>query len=264
MVPVLDAVNPATFSRAILQDLLRGELGFTGAVITDALDMAGASAATGIEAAAVRALAAGADLPCLGSQTSAERYAGILGAIVDAVYAGDLPAARLQDAARRVAVLAAGHRPRTAASPAPAKSTAGAIPDAAAITAAFDIGPAARTWLADRSAPLLIQVDSEANMAVGRVPWGPASAGAAGIPGDADPSAKIALVGRGLDADHRTWQIADELRADGRTLITVECGWPRGGAVLVTFGASRTASRALVELLAPGPAGMPGHDRDTL
>jgi beta-N-acetylhexosaminidase len=264
LVPVLDAENPATFSRAILQDLLRGELGFEGAVITDALDMAGASAITGIEAAAVRALAADADLLCLGSETSAERYAGILEAIVDAVYAGDLQAARLRDAARRVAVLGATYRPRAAGSPLPAAITAGAIPDAAAITAAFEVGPAARAWLADPAAPLLIQVDGEANMAVGRVPWGPASVGAAGTLKHADPSAKIALVGRGLDADHRIWQIADGLRADARTLITVECGWPRGGADLVTFGASRTVSQALVALLAPNPAGMPGRDRDTL
>ena len=50
--------------------------------------MAGASAITGIQVAAVRALAAGADLLCLGSETSAERYEGILDAIVAAVARG--------------------------------------------------------------------------------------------------------------------------------------------------------------------------------
>lgn len=48
MVPALDAENPATFSSAILGKLLRDELGFTGVIVTDALDMAGASAETGI------------------------------------------------------------------------------------------------------------------------------------------------------------------------------------------------------------------------
>ena len=39
-VPALDD-DPATVSRRILTGLLRDELGFTGAVVTDALDMAG-------------------------------------------------------------------------------------------------------------------------------------------------------------------------------------------------------------------------------
>ena len=42
-VPALTGDGPATFSRAVLVDLLRGEYGFTGAVITDALEMKGAA-----------------------------------------------------------------------------------------------------------------------------------------------------------------------------------------------------------------------------
>ncbi|MFN2520894.1 MAG: glycoside hydrolase family 3 N-terminal domain-containing protein, partial [Candidatus Limnocylindria bacterium] len=37
--PALDASNIATLSRAILVDLLRNELGFTGLLLTDSLDM---------------------------------------------------------------------------------------------------------------------------------------------------------------------------------------------------------------------------------
>src|SRR5205085_7289867 len=62
-VPELDDV-PATLSRRILHDLLREELGFTGLVVTDALDMKGV-ATVGLEAV-VRALAAGADALLLG------------------------------------------------------------------------------------------------------------------------------------------------------------------------------------------------------
>ncbi|MDO8506879.1 MAG: glycoside hydrolase family 3 protein, partial [Candidatus Limnocylindria bacterium] len=39
--PALDPENPATISKAILTDLLRCELGFTGLVVTDSLDMSG-------------------------------------------------------------------------------------------------------------------------------------------------------------------------------------------------------------------------------
>ena len=247
MVPALDEQNPATFSRAILGDLLRGSMGFEGAIITDALDMAGACAITGIEVAAVRALAAGADLLCLGSETSAERYGGILDAIVAAVHSGDLPLARLRDAARRTAELAAGYPPA-------APLGTGKAPDAATITAAFEVSGAARSWLADPAVPALVQVDSEANMAVGHVPWGAAALGADTALDAVDPHAKIALVGRGLDAGHPIRNLADSLRADGRPVIVVECGWPRGGADLVTYGASLTVSAALVELLAPRTA----------
>src|SRR5439155_201981 len=65
----LDPGVPATMSRRILTGLLREELGFEGVVVTDALDMAGASATIGIPEAAVRSLAAGADLLCLGSDS---------------------------------------------------------------------------------------------------------------------------------------------------------------------------------------------------
>ena len=72
-VPALTGDGPATFSRAVLHDLLRVEYGFTGAVITDALEMKGAVlAAGGVGAGAVRALAAGADLLCLGARVDAE------------------------------------------------------------------------------------------------------------------------------------------------------------------------------------------------
>ena len=267
MVPALDAENPATFSPAILGGLLRGRMGFEGAVVTDALDMAGASAETGIEVAAVRALAAGADLLCLGSETSAERYDGILAAIIDAVRTGTLPLERLRDAARRTAVLAAGYPPVCPAAdtgtPAVPASPADTQADAQAITAAFEISASARTWLADPAGPALVQVGSEANMAVGHVPWGPAALGAATGIREVSPDAKIALVGRGLDAGHPVWPLADELRADGRRVIVVECGWPRGGADLVTFGASLAVSDALVALLsrrgtASGPTPGPG------
>jgi beta-N-acetylhexosaminidase len=60
--PALDPERPATMSRAIAHDLLRGELGFPGVSITDALEMKGASGALGLTEAARLALEAGCDL----------------------------------------------------------------------------------------------------------------------------------------------------------------------------------------------------------
>ncbi|MGE0640456.1 MAG: glycoside hydrolase family 3 N-terminal domain-containing protein [Thermoanaerobaculia bacterium] len=64
-VPALDATGtPATLSRPITTDLLRGELGFDGLIVTDALEMSGVGDVWMGEAA-VEAVAAGADVVLL-------------------------------------------------------------------------------------------------------------------------------------------------------------------------------------------------------
>jgi beta-N-acetylhexosaminidase len=60
--PALDAERPATFSRAITHDLLRERLGFSGIVVTDALEMKGAAEGREPADAARMALDAGCDL----------------------------------------------------------------------------------------------------------------------------------------------------------------------------------------------------------
>jgi beta-N-acetylhexosaminidase len=110
LLPDLDDV-PATLSRAIVTDLLRGELGFDGAVMTDALEMAAVSATYGVEAAAVRALSAGADTLGLGHDLHEEAVERVHAAIVAAVESGRLEEARLADAAARIAALAAWTAP---------------------------------------------------------------------------------------------------------------------------------------------------------
>lgn len=60
--PKLDADNPATMSRAILQDLLRLELGFKGLIVSDDLEMKAIADNMSVEDAVVGALEAGVDL----------------------------------------------------------------------------------------------------------------------------------------------------------------------------------------------------------
>jgi beta-N-acetylhexosaminidase len=108
-VPELDEV-PATVSRRILHGLLREELGFTGLVITDALDMKGVTATVGLEAA-VLALAAGADALCLGAGLGPQPLEHAHRSIVEAVSTGRLPEERLAEAAGRVAGTAAAAGP---------------------------------------------------------------------------------------------------------------------------------------------------------
>ncbi|WP_460369940.1 glycoside hydrolase family 3 protein, partial [Actinocorallia lasiicapitis] len=102
IVPELTGETPATLSQAAITGLLRDELGYQGVVVSDALDMKGASGAIGIPEAAVQALIAGADLLCLGSQEFAGSVQEITAAIVGAVRDGRLPEDRLESAAQRV------------------------------------------------------------------------------------------------------------------------------------------------------------------
>lgn len=64
--PALDSKNIATFSKPILQDLLRQQLGFEGLIVTDSLDMKSALTFCTLSNCAVKSLLAGADLVLLG------------------------------------------------------------------------------------------------------------------------------------------------------------------------------------------------------
>jgi beta-N-acetylhexosaminidase len=60
--PALDPKDGATVSRPIMTDLLRGEFGFTGLAVTDALDMKGITDVEAPDQIITRAIAAGVDV----------------------------------------------------------------------------------------------------------------------------------------------------------------------------------------------------------
>ncbi|MDV3220532.1 glycoside hydrolase family 3 N-terminal domain-containing protein [Intrasporangium sp.] len=259
VVEAVDPDVPATFSQRLLQGVLRGDLGFEGVIVSDALDMEGASGGLGVPEAAVRALAAGCDLLCLGFRTSPRVLGSVVDTVVHAVDTGRLPQRRVVEAAERVARLAAGWTPVAAGTSGttPAPLTSDLVRDA------FAVGARARAWLRLPGAPVIVQVETPSNPAVGDVPWGPSAAGATIERSLVPQGAKVAVAGRGLEPGHPARQLAEQLRASGRETILVECGWPRGEADIVTFGASRLVGQALAELLGvdAGSAGRrPGQD----
>ncbi len=107
-VPELTGDLPATVSSAALADLLRGELGFTGVIVSDALEMRATRDMFGVPRAAVLAVAAGTDLLCLGRDSDEEEYLAVRGALVAAVRDGTITGTRLEEAADRVARLRGG------------------------------------------------------------------------------------------------------------------------------------------------------------
>lgn len=150
IVPVLDDA-PATTSAAWIH-LLRADLGFSGLITSDAMDMRAIADTVGVGEGCVRALVAGVDLvglgnPVLGpSATAADQdraddadeqvYLRVLDAVREAVTSGRLSRLRLAEAAARVETLAAdGARLQRVAGTAPASAgpeTSGADAQAAA------------------------------------------------------------------------------------------------------------------------------------
>lgn len=100
VVPALDPTGtPATLSKPIITDVLRGELGYDGVVITDALTMQGVRDGFGDDRIPVLALKAGVDqllMPAPGKLDIAYN------AVLDAVDSGELTEKRIDQSVTRV------------------------------------------------------------------------------------------------------------------------------------------------------------------
>ena len=72
--------TPATLAPAVMTDLLRGEMGFDGLIVTDAMDMAAVDRTFGRGEAAVRAVEAGADVILMPPDLAAAK-SGIIAAV---------------------------------------------------------------------------------------------------------------------------------------------------------------------------------------
>jgi beta-N-acetylhexosaminidase len=241
---------PATLSRAVIEGLVRTELGFDGVVVTDALEMQAVSGTVGVEEGAVRALGAGADALCLGHDLRPE---AVHAAVVAAVESGRLPAERLDEAARRVSNLG--------------QATLEQVSGAAEI----GLEAARRALVVDgdvglRRQPLVVELVPEASIAAGRANHGLGDAldGAEVVRLHGEPLDARAFVsdhfGRQLvlvlrDAHRHTWQrVATETLLEAAPdAVVVEVGvpvWrPNGSSYLATQGAGRVNLVAAAERL---------------
>ena len=100
LVPSLDADLPATLSRTIVTDVLKGQLGFDGLVISDDLGMNAVANTWPLGESMVMALQAGCDAVLLCNSTL-EAQVEALEAVIHAVEQGTLPLARVDDALTR-------------------------------------------------------------------------------------------------------------------------------------------------------------------
>ena len=89
--------TPASLSHTMLTDILRGELGFDGIIITDALNMGAIVNTYGSGEAAVQAFLAGADIILAPGDFHTAYYA-----MLDAVSSGRISEKRLQESLQRI------------------------------------------------------------------------------------------------------------------------------------------------------------------
>ena len=123
----IDPTQPATYSSKVLVDLLRDELGFTGVVITDALNMEAARVGS-VGETAVRAILAGTDM-LLMPPSASEARDGLLAALHD----GRLTRQRLEESVARIIALKRSVAPPSVVDTAGHESAAAAVA-AAAVT----------------------------------------------------------------------------------------------------------------------------------
>lgn len=98
--PELDATNPASLSKNIMTDLLRGELGYKGIIITDDMEMGAVANHNDFRSIGVDSVKAGADIVLICHEYEHEQdiYMGIL----DAVKAGEISQERIDESVKRI------------------------------------------------------------------------------------------------------------------------------------------------------------------
>jgi beta-N-acetylhexosaminidase len=244
LVPALDPSNLATVSAPITSGVLRGELGFTGAVVTDALEMRALAGTLGMAGGFVAALAAGADTIETGALDYPDFVPAVLREVERALDSGQLELPRLEEAARRTATLSAlSGRVRTESPAAGGHPTREQPLHAGGWARCLEVvGRLPRLVR-----PLVVECRPAANMASGELPWSLLPALATRLPDvtgvSVSSAADVAALRRdtlhpaphqGQDQHGRdvvavvrdpirhTWQL-DLLR---HATVVVDVGWP--------------------------------------
>ncbi|MFD3837472.1 glycoside hydrolase family 3 protein [Streptomyces sp. NPDC058642] len=267
LIPALDPEHPATLSHKVLTDLLRGELGYDGLIVTDGMEMRAIADTYGIERGSVLAVAAGADAICVGGGLADdETVRRLRDALVSAVRSGELPEERLADAAERVRSLARWTAAASAADPASDPDPEVGLRAARRALTLTGANPTPLT-----EPPYVAAFTPVANFAVGdETPWGVAAELTRLLPGTETGSfagegagmAALAAAGRRRivavvrDEHRHPWMTAalDSVLRSRPDTIVVEMGVPqapaRGALHIATHGAARVCGRAAAEVIA--------------
>lgn len=108
LMPKLDADHPASFSKAVITDLLRKEMGFNGVVFTDDMTMGAITQNYDIGQAAVESVLAGGDIVLVGH--SFDQQVQVIQALRSAVSNGTIPESVLNASVTRILKLKEKYR----------------------------------------------------------------------------------------------------------------------------------------------------------
>ncbi|GIE29924.1 hypothetical protein Ait01nite_029690 [Actinoplanes italicus] len=240
----IDKGVPATFSRKIMTDELRGRLKFTGVAVTDAMNMAPAKKWPAGEAA-VRALNAGNDMLLMPPDIGAARDG-----IVNGLKNGSLKRERLTEAVTRILTL----KFRTAQTPQPELSVVGSPAHQQAVSS---LNASAITVLRGAcSGPLArgpVSVSAPANREVARVNLVKALQ-EAGMQVQASGGTVIRLVGYGDQRVDLDDSAGITVMMDSPGLLA-QAGTP---TLIATYSSSKLSLDALAAVIA-GKAKAPGR-----
>ncbi|WNS45442.1 beta-N-acetylhexosaminidase [Paenibacillus sp. MMS20-IR301] len=106
--PALDPDKPASLSKVIIGQQLRGEHGFKGVVITDDLTMGAIVKNYSLTAAAVDTVLAGSDILLIAHEYKNEK--AVRGALITAVKDGTISESRIDDSVTRILTLKAKYK----------------------------------------------------------------------------------------------------------------------------------------------------------
>jgi beta-N-acetylhexosaminidase len=244
-VPAIDPGVPASLSARVLVDLLRGRLGFTGVVISDALRMTSLARWPPGEAA-VLALLAGNDILLEPPDVAAARQ-GLLGAL----RSGRLPRARLIEAVTRILAM----KLRLAGGPPPAAMSTLDGPGGRA--AAARVAAAAVTVLKGRRDGPLVPGPVRVTASAGRDrqrDWLTAALRAEGMSVAGAAGVQVHLVGYGDTGSDLSPSAAVTVGMDLPYLLERATS----GTLIATYSSSRASMEALAAVLA-GRVTAPGR-----
>jgi beta-N-acetylhexosaminidase len=250
---------PATLSKAVLTGVLRDQLGYTGLILTDALDMAAIRKTRGPSAAAVEAFQAGADLLLVAGILANDRTAAGDGprALLAAVRSGRIGLSRLDASVLRIMEAKArrGILRGAATAPLPDAATLGGAAHRAlalevaraAITLQRDVSgllplaPRQRILVVDAAAPTASDViDDESHASL----WGAvrefgaaAIMGTAGVAADVVRNADVIVLATfDLARNAEQQAVARRIVASGRPVIGVALRGPYDAAAAPEIG----------------------------
>ncbi len=100
LLPQLDKTNPGTMSKAVMTNLLRKQLGFTGVIMTDDMTMGAITGHFDIGKASVESVKAGSDIILVGHDYN--NVVKIISSLKDAVKNGEISEQKLNESIERI------------------------------------------------------------------------------------------------------------------------------------------------------------------